>query len=90
MTMDTEHYADVGEQLSALRTLIDQWCERRSLRVLSFALPGYFGLNGLTDGWAGLEQSLRNVRAFARDELTEPELDRVNALIRAVEKLVHR
>ena len=35
---------------------------------------------GLTDGWNRLYDTLRNVRTFARDELTASELDTVSIL----------
>ena len=54
-----------------LTKLADGWCEHRALRALHHFLPGYFALNGLTDGWAELENALKDVLVFAKDELTE-------------------
>jgi hypothetical protein len=84
------HIQSNDELLSGLRNLIDAWCDRRCLSALLLVLPGYFGLNGLTDGWAGLYEALRNVRAFSRDDLPPDELELVNELIRATEKVVYR
>ena len=83
-------FRDNAEFLSALRGLIEGWCDRRCLGELSTILPGYLGLNGLTDGWAGLYEALKNVRAFSRDTLPQEELELINQLIRAAERVVYR
>ena len=36
--------------IPSLKQLAEGWCERRALRALDDFLPGYFALNGLTDG----------------------------------------
>ena len=78
--------ANNDEFFAALRQLIEAWCDRRCLRALHSVLGGYLGFNGLTDGWAGLRDGLRSARAFARDELTDAEIEAVDDLIRAVSK----
>ena len=83
-------FRDNEEFFAALRGLIDAWCDRRCLRELATVLPGYLALNGLTDGWAALYEALKNVRAFSRERLPAAELDLVNQLIRASEKIVCR
>jgi hypothetical protein len=91
MASDTNAlFADNTEFLAALRGLIEAWCDRRCLGTLSTILPGYLGLNGLTDGWAGLYDALRNVRAFSRDNLPQQEMEMVDRLIRAAERVVYR
>jgi hypothetical protein len=75
---------------SALRALIDAWCDRRCLDPLSLVLRAYLGFNGLTDGWAELYESLRTVRANSHEQLTSAELETVNDLIRIAEKIVYR
>jgi hypothetical protein len=79
-------FANNEEFFTALRHLIEAWCDRRCLRALHGVLGGYLGFNGLTDSWAELRGGLRGVRAFARDELTDVELDVVDDLIRAADQ----
>ena len=53
-------------------------------------LPAYLGFNGLPDGWAGLNDALRNVQLFARDELTQTEVDTVADLISTATSALNR
>jgi hypothetical protein len=71
-----------------LRKLADGWCERRALRALSQFLPGYFALNGLTDGWGQLETALKDVLVFAKDEITEEEKNEVKRIMIAIQKAI--
>ncbi len=73
-----------------LRQLADGWCERRALRALHQFLPGYFALNGLTDGWGQLETALKDVLAFAKDEITEDEKKEVKRIMIAIQKAIYR
>jgi len=73
-----------------LKKLADAWCERRALRALHQFLPGYFALNGLTDGWAQLETALRDVLVFAKDELTEEEQKELKRIMILVQQIVYR
>jgi hypothetical protein len=77
------------EFLRILRQLIGAWCDRRCLTALSPILPAYLGFNGLTDSWAELLSALRNVRAFAKDELTELEMETVGSLVAAATKAIY-
>jgi hypothetical protein len=79
-----------AEFFAALRTLIEAWCDRRCLKALSHVLPAYLAFNGLTDGWNRLYDALRNVRAFAQDELTAAELETVSLLIGVAGRVVYR
>jgi len=83
-------YSDNAALIADLRQLLDAWCDRRCLAELSTVLPGYFALNGMTDGWAELYAALRNARARFRDSLPQQELEVVNRLISATEKIVDR
>lgn len=74
----------------AAKVLIDGWCDRRSLKPLAALLPAYTAFNGMTDGWGELLAALKNVRAFSRSEITDPELATVNDLIRAAEGAIGR
>jgi len=78
-------FANNDEFFDALRRLIEAWCDRRCLRALHGVLGGYIAFNGLNDGWADLRDGLRNVRAFARDELSDNEMEVLNDLNRAAD-----
>jgi len=41
-------------------------------------LPAYLAFSGLTGAWGDLLEALRNVRAFAQNELTAAELETVS------------
>jgi hypothetical protein len=56
---------------------IDVWCDRRCLSALRRILAAYPMLSGLTDKWGELATAIENVRAFARDHITGPELQSV-------------
>jgi len=78
---------DTQEQLfQTLQNLVDAWCDRRALKALRHVLRGYPLSNSLTDGWADLMIALKNVRAFAREEVTPEELKLVDDCIRVIEK----
>ena len=78
-----ELHQDVGK-------LVDAWCDRRSLRARREILAGFPLVSPLTDGWAELLNALESVRAFARDELTDDEAERVQQLIGVTSAIVHR
>ncbi|MGD0831757.1 MAG: hypothetical protein ABR907_12485 [Terracidiphilus sp.] len=69
-----------------LRSLVEAWCDRRCLGALRFILQAYPMPSGLTDSWGELEIALANVRAFARKELTDSELQSVEQLIGTIRK----
>ncbi len=75
--------------LTRVRELIEGWCDRRCLIALRLVLHGYPLHNELTDGWADLLDALQNVRAFARDELTENEKTVIGKIIAEVSKAVY-
>lgn len=81
-------YADNGEFLAALRRLIDGWCDRRCFKALSQVLPGFLAFNGMTDGWAELQQALVKVRGLARGELSDDEMETVTGLITATDEAI--
>ena len=78
------------ELFQILQTLVDAWCERQALQPLRCILRGYPLVNPLTDGWADLITALRDVRAFAREQVTPEELKSVDECIRAIDRIVHR
>jgi hypothetical protein len=73
-----------------LQSLVEAWCDRRCLRALRFILQAYPMSSGLNDSWSELEIALANVRAFARNELTESELQSVEEAIRTIRKALGR
>lgn len=76
------------EVITAVRALVDGWCDRRSLTPLRFILLGYPLASPLTDGWGLLLESLQNVRAFAKEDLTDQELNEIGRIIGAVDRLI--
>ena len=76
------------QTVQSVRALIEEWCNRRCLKALHHILDGYLALNGLTDGWGQLRLALENVRAFARHELTPEELEKVDDLIRDLDRML--
>jgi hypothetical protein len=50
--------------LGDVKGLIDRWCDRREYRALHIVLGGWFAMNGLSDGWAGLRDALRSAYAL--------------------------
>ncbi|MEI6561509.1 MAG: hypothetical protein WCO68_05415 [Verrucomicrobiota bacterium] len=73
-----------------LRKLADGWCERRALRALHQFLPGYFSLNGMTDGWGELQIALKDVLVFAKEEITEDEVKEVKRIMNIIHEVIHR
>ena len=73
-----------------LKKLADGWCERRALRALFYFLPGYFGLNGLTDGFGDLEIALKDVLSSAKHEITEEEKKEVKRLLVLVQQAIYQ
>ena len=70
--------------------LIDQWCERRALRLLSLILRAYPAPMAHTDDFGGLLDALRDVKGLCRNELTQAELSQVISLINELEDLIHQ
>jgi len=65
---------DEQELFQTLQRLVEVWCDRRALQALRCILRGYPLANRLTDGWAELMTALKDVRAFAREEITPEEI----------------
>jgi hypothetical protein len=73
-----------------LGKLINSWCERRELRLLSTILPAYPRVSGLTDEWANLAAALKTIRAQHSNSLANGEIDRVIELLHIAEGVVYR
>ena len=65
--------SDTARLFDILDDLIDRWCERRALRPLAVMLAGYPPAPMLTDGWASLYATVRNLKGFAPDTLPDEE-----------------
>jgi len=81
---------DVERLSLAIDNLIDGWCERRCFNALRLILQCWPLSAGLTDDWEQLLNGLKDVRIFAAEEITQPELMILNDLIIAIDKIVHR
>jgi hypothetical protein len=78
---------DFDKELAAL---IDAWCERRQLKLLSIILRAYPRASGLTDEWADLITALKAIRTQHSEHLASGELDRVISLLHVAEGMVYR
>jgi hypothetical protein len=76
------------EFFNILNGLVDSWCDRRCLHPLARILGPYLGFNGLTDGWAELQDALKSVRALDRELLLEPELVAIGNLVNAIDRAI--
>jgi len=81
---------DSAALFSTLQSLVESWCDRRCLKALRAVLRGYPLSSPFTDGWGELLIALQDVRAFARDELTDGERASVDDCLRAVERMLRR
>ena len=79
---------DNQQLFSAIRLLAETWCDRRCFMALRFLLRGYPMVSPLADGWHELLVALKDVRAFARSELTDTELQTLSECIVAIERTV--
>ena len=89
MAIDIER-ATLAEIHAEARRLVEAWCDRRCLRALRAALAGWPMVSHLTDSWSDFLDAMKNVRALARDELTEQVLDAVDDLVRVAERALYR
>ena len=76
------------EFMTALRTLIDRWCDERKLGALSRILPGYLGFNGLTDGCYELLNSLKATRALGHEHFEPQDWDLLSDMISTVDQML--
>ena len=74
--------------LATVDALADSWCERRSYGALRQLLQGWPIRSGLTDDWGNLRQALVGVRAFAREDMTAPELDELEKAIAQLDRIL--
>lgn len=69
--------------------LIERWCDRRALGALSCILKAWPN-PGLTDGFGELRNALANVRASARNELDNLELELAHLAQNGIERMLDR
>ena len=79
---------ELDQLFDTIRQLINAWCDRRCLRALRAILSGYPMTTPLNDGWGELLRSLLDVRAFARDELTQVERALIDRCIATIERVM--
>ena len=79
-----------SEFFAAVKSLVEAWCDRKSLGALRRVLQAYPMTSGLTDEWGELAIAIENVRAFAREEITERELRSLEDAIAYARKIVGR
>jgi hypothetical protein len=70
--------------------LIDQWCERRSLRPLRFILRAYPAPLVHTDNFGDLLDALKDVKGLCREEPTNDELSHVISSINELEDYIEK
>ncbi len=76
---------DIGK---LLQSLADRFCERKSLKCLLWFLPGYFALNGLTDGWEECRRALADTRAFCNNDLQPDETENIDTAINLINRML--
>ena len=70
--------------------LIERWCDERKFSALVRVLPDYISVNGLTDGWASLHESLKSTHALGYEAFSPADWEMLNELIREAERTVYR
>ncbi|PYX37599.1 MAG: hypothetical protein DMG75_06505 [Acidobacteria bacterium] len=88
--MDSVEESRKQELSEYIDCLLNAWCHRRCLKALRYLLQAWPMPSGLADDWSNLGVSLKDVRTFARDELTPYETEQLERLIHAVEAVTCR
>jgi hypothetical protein len=78
--------SDTARLFRLLDDLIDRWCERRALRPLAVTLAVYPPAPALTDEWADIYATVRNLKGLASDEI----LDGERAAVAEAHALIYR
>lgn len=79
-----------AEFFTALRQLLEAWCDRRCFGLLAAVLPAYIAFDGMTDGWGDLLAALRHALTLLQNELLPAERDALADLKRAAESAFHK
>jgi len=78
------------EFFAALRDLIDRIEEQGNAAAAHELRAGYSCLNGLTDGWALLMESMKRTIEANRRKIGEPEMSELRDMLKIVVKVVYR
>lgn len=73
---------------SDMADLVDAWCERRQLKLLSIILRIYPRVSGLTDEWGEIASALKTIRSQHSNLLKFDELNKVIDLQQYAESLL--
>lgn len=72
-----------------IKSLIDNWCDRRELAALANLLPCWLANDGLTDGWCNLRSAPKHTHSVDRD-LPDEERDRLKQAVDVVDGMLAR
>ncbi len=75
---------------SDLGSLVDVWCDRRQLTLLSIILRAYPRVSSLTDEWAELASALKTIRTKHMNLLESDELNKVIELQQFAEGVLYK
>ena len=78
------------EFFAALRDLIDRIEEQGNVTAAHELRFGYSCLNGLTDGWALLMESMERAIEANRRKISDPEMSELRDMLKVVVKMVYR
>ena len=78
------------EFFAALRDLIDRIEEQGNAAAAHELRAGYSCLNGLTDGWALLMESMKRTIEANRRKIGEPGMSELRDMLKIVVKVVYR
>lgn len=78
------------EFFAALRDLIDRIEKEGSIAAGQELRSGYSCLNGLTDGWALLMESMERTIAADRGKIGKTEMTELRDMLKVVKKAVYR
>ena len=83
-------YNNNEEFFTAMKDIINAWCEQKNLVPLSYILWPYLTFSGLTDSWSELRDALRSIRAMCREKISTEELEIIEDLTRACDHVIYR
>ena len=74
----------------ALRDLIERIEKRGNAAAAQELRDGFSCLNGLTNGWALLMESIARTIAANPDKIESPEMSELRDMLKVVKKIVYR
>jgi hypothetical protein len=80
------------DAIAEVQSLLEAWCDRRCYKAICILYGGYSSINGLTDGWGDLLQSLKCLRNLSKEErsgILETEAAKVRLLIGVVSRALN-